>query len=514
MSLAFSKIGVVGAGAMGRGIVQLFAQAGSSVVLHDTQPAAMQAALGHLKDTFAKLVEKGKIEADAAAQTLARISTGETLAAFAGCDLVIEAIVERLDIKQTLFKALEDVLSPEAVIVTNTSSLSVTAIAAACRHPQRVGGYHFFNPVPLMRIVEVIGGPRTDPSVLTRLSDLARGAGHTPVVCQDTPGFIVNHAGRAFGPESLKALGEGVTGYSDIDRILREHVQVGGQGFKLGPFELLDLTGLDVSHPVMESIYHQYYEEARYRPSVIGAQRVSAGLFGRKTREGFYRYEAGVQQSAAEAAAPAATPGTPVWIAPGENRAALCTLVEALGGRVDDGVVASPDALILVAPLGLDATTASIGLDARRVVAIDTLFPFAARACKRRTLMFTPATTPQVRSTAHALFAADGARVSLLNDSAGFIAQRVVAMIVCIAGEIAQQRVASPADIDTAVRLGLGYPMGPLAMGDHLGPRRVVQVLEGMHAVTGDPRYRPGLWLSRRAKLGLSLLHGDDGMAP
>jgi 3-hydroxybutyryl-CoA dehydrogenase len=205
MSLAFSKIGVVGAGAMGRGIVQLFAQAGSSVVLHDTQPAAMQAALGHLKDTFAKLVERARSRP--MRPRTGRIST-ETLAAFAGCDLVIEAIVERLDIKQTLFKALEDVLSPEAVIVTNTSSLSVTAIAAACRHPQRVGGYHFFNPVPLMRIVEVIGGPRTDPSVLTRLSDLARGAGHTPVVCQDTPGFIINPAGRAFGPESLKALGE------------------------------------------------------------------------------------------------------------------------------------------------------------------------------------------------------------------------------------------------------------------------------------------------------------------
>ena len=510
----FKRVGVVGAGAMGRGIVQLYAQAGCETVLFDTQPAAVQAALDSLRDTFGKLAEKGRMTADGAAAAMARITPVDALQGFADCDLVIEAIIERLDVKRDLFMLLESIVAPDAVLVSNTSSLSITAIAAACNRPERIAGYHFFNPVPLMKVVEVVRGARTAQEPIDRLVALAHLAGHAPVVCQDTPGFIVNHAGRAFGPESLKALHEGVADVPTIDRILREQVDFRGAAFKLGPFELMDLTGLDVSHPVMESIYHQYYEEARYRPSVIGAQRVSAGLFGRKTREGFYRYEAGVQQSAAEAAAPAATPGTPVWIAPGENRAALCTLVEALGGRVDDGAVASPDALILVAPLGLDATTASIGLDARRVVAIDTLFPFAARACKRRTLMFTPATTPQVRSTAHALFAADGARISLLNDSAGFIAQRVVAMIVCIAGEIAQQRVASPADIDTAVRLGLGYPMGPLAMGDHLGPRRVVQVLEGMHAVTGDPRYRPGLWLSRRAKLGLSLLHGDDGMAP
>ena len=512
MSLAFSKIGVVGAGAMGRGIVQLFAQAGSSVVLHDTQPAAVQAALAHLKDTFAKLVEKGKIEADAAAQTLARVSPGETLAAFDGCDLVIEAIVERLDIKQTLFKALEDVLSPDAVIVTNTSSLSVTAIAAACRHPQRVDGYHFFNPVPLMRIVEVIGGPRTDPSVLTRLSDLARGAGHTPVVCQDTPGFIVNHAGRAFGPESLKALGEGVTGYADIDRILREHVQIGGQGFKLGPFELLDLTGLDVSHPVMESIYHQYYEEARYKPSVIGAQRLAAGLLGRKVGEGFYRYSGGAvvaDPALQEAAAPPVPTGVRAWVARGEHQAAVRSLLEGLGATIDNGAQPSPDSLIVLTPMGIDATEASRGLDARRVVALDTLMPFGLRACKRRVIMTTPATEAAWRDRAHGLFAADGARVSVLRDSPGFISQRVLAMIVAVGTEIAQQRVAAPADIDTAVRLGLGYPAGPLTLGDRIGPSRILEILEGMHKVTADPRYRPSAWLRRRAQLGLSLLNDD-----
>lgn len=512
MSSVFQRIGVVGAGAMGRGIVQLFAQAGTPVVVFDTQPAAVQAALASLSDTLGKLVDKGKLAADASAATLARISAAETLEGLAGCDLVIEAVIERLDIKQALFKSLEALLAPEAVIVTNTSSLSVTAIAAACQRPERIGGYHFFNPVPLMRIVEVIGGPRTAPEVLERLSALARAAGHLPVVCQDTPGFIVNHAGRAFGPESLKALGEGVTSHADIDRILREQVQVDGQGFKLGPFELLDLTGLDVSHPVMESIYHQYYEEPRYKPSVIGAQRVAAGLLGRKTGQGFYRYQNGAvmaDPALAEPPPPPVPSGIRAWVAPGPSQGAVRALLEGLGASLDTGAQPSPGSLIVLTPVGIDATEAARGLDAKRAVALDTLMPFGLRACKRRVLMTTPATEPAWRDQAHGLLAADGAKVSVLRDSPGFIAQRVLAMIVSVGCEIAQQRVASPADIDAAVRIGLGYPAGPLGIGDRIGPARVLEILEGMHRVTGEPRYRPSAWLRRRAHLGLSLLTDD-----
>jgi 3-hydroxybutyryl-CoA dehydrogenase len=494
---------------MGRGIAQLFAQAGHAVSLFDAAPGAAQAARASVADALGRLVDKGKLAREACDATLAQMRPVETLADLAGCDLVIEAIVERLDVKRELFKALEAVVAADAVLATNTSSLSVTAIAAACERPARVAGYHFFNPVPLMKVVEVVHGTRTERAAIERLVSLSRLAGHTPVVCQDTPGFIVNHAGRGFGPESLRALGEGVADYPDIDRILREHVDFGGQGFKLGPFELLDLTGLDVSHPVMESIYHQYYEEPRFRPTVITAQRVAAGLFGRKTKAGFYRYEAGAQVAVPEPPAPPPPAGLRVWIAAGEQRAALAELVAGLGGNVDEGAAPGEDSIILLAPLGVDATSAAQGLDAGRAVAIDTLFPFGLRACKRRVLMTTPATRPEARDAAHGLFAADGARVSVLRDSAGFVSQRVVAMIVSIATEIAQQRVASPADIDAAVRLGLGYPVGPLTMGDRLGPARVLQVLQGMHSVTADPRYRPGPWLRRRAQLGLSLLHED-----
>ncbi len=507
MSSPFKRIGVVGAGAMGRGIVQLFSQAGVAVVLHDTQPAAIDAAQAYLEQTFAKLLEKGRVSEEQRTAILARVERGDSLQAFAGCDLVIEAVVERIDVKRELFRALEDVVGDDCVLASNTSSLSITAIASACRRPGRVAGYHFFNPVPLMKVVEVVRGTRTEPGVLDRLAALTKAAGHTPVVCQDTPGFVVNHAGRGFGTESLKALGEGVADVPTIDRILREQVDFGGQGFKLGPFELFDLTGLDVSHPVMESIYHQFYEEPRFRPSVIAAQRVAAGLLGRKTKEGFYRYDGAAQEP--ESPAPALPDGLRVWVAPGPMQEPLRGLVVGLGATTDDAQAPGPDALILLAPMGVDATSAAAGLDAARVVAIDTLFPFGLRACKRRVLMPTPATSPAMREAARGLFAADGARVSVLRDSAGFIAQRVVAMIVSIATEIAQQRIAAPSEIDAAVRLGLGYPVGPLTMGDMLGPARVVQVLEGIHRTTDDPRYRVGPWLRRRAQLGLSLLQED-----
>ncbi len=510
MDRPFRRIGVVGAGAMGRGITQLFAQSGFDVVMHDTRGEAVDAALAHLEGTFGRLAERGKMPADQARASLARVGRSDSLEGLADCDLVIEAIVERLDAKQALFGQLEAVCSADAVLATNTSSLSVTAIASACRHPGRIAGYHFFNPVPLMKVVEVVRGAATEEAPIQRLVELARIAGHRPVVARDYPGFIVNHAGRAYGPESIRAVAEGVADTVTVDRILREQVAFDGKGFRLGPFELLDLTGLDVSHPVMESIYRQFYDEPRFRPSVLTAQQYAAGRFGRKTGVGFYRHEDGVQQTPEEAPRPEPASMPRVWVGPGPAAVALGELVEALGGTTAAGATPPDDALVLLAPLGIDATSAAAGYDASRVVAIDTLFPYGHRACKRRVLMGTPATSPTSLAAAAALFARDGARVSVLRDSAGFIAQRVVAMIVSVAADIAQQRIASAADIDEAVRIGLGYPVGPLTMGDRLGPATVVEILRGMAHVTGDPRCRPSLWLQRRAQLGLSLLHEDN----
>ena len=495
-----TTLGVVGCGAMGRGIVQIAALAGLQVRLYDAAPGAAASALKTLADTLAKLQEKGKVSSEKADAALTRMTVAETLDAFTDCDVVIEAIIENLAIKQAVFKQLEAIVRTDAILASNTSSLSITAIAAGCSNPERVAGYHFFNPVPVMRVVEVIDGVRTAPEIGDALVALAHLMGHTPVRAKDTPGFIVNHAGRGFGTEALRIVGEGVTDFVTVDRILRD-----AAGFKLGPFELMDLTGLDVSHPVMESIYHQYYEEPRYRPSVITAQRFTAGMLGRKTKLGFYAYVDGKQQASAELPLPTARPAA-VWVSPAWQWACeqVQDLVIALGGTLDNGRLPAAGSLIVVMPLGDDASfiAARDQLDASCVVALDLLTPLS----KRRTLMTTPATSTAMRDAAHGLFGADGVPVSVIRDSAGFVAPRVVATIVNIACDIAQQRIATPTDIDLAVTLGLGYPQGPLAMGDAYGPKRILTILESMNELYADPRYRASPWLKRRALLGLSLL--------
>lgn len=506
MTVIFSKVGVVGAGAMGRGIAQIAAQAGSEVLLVDSQPGAAQRGLDAVVAQWAKLQEKGKLDAATHATLVARLKAVDSIEALAACDLVIEAVVENLDIKRALFRDLEAAVPDSTVLATNTSSLSVTAIAAGLSRPQNFAGYHFFNPVPLMKVVEVVAGFKTDAAVCDRLAAYGKQMGHSAVRTQDTPGFIVNHAGRGYGTEALRIVSEGVADFATIDRILKDQA-----GFRLGPFELLDLTALDVSHPVMESIYRQYYDEPRFRPSVITAQRLAAGALGRKTGEGFYRYVDGAAQLPAEPPAPQVDKLPPVWVSPrAARRAELLRLVHTLGAQIETGASPSSNALILVAPLGFDVTTVAAvdRLDATRTVGIDMLVDDAAS--KRRVLAGTPATRRDMREAAHALFALDGKAVSVIRDSGGFVTQRVIATIVNIASDMCQQRICSPADLDTAVRLGLGYPQGPLAMGDLYGPTNMLEVLFNMQTVYGDPRYRPSPWLRRRGALGLSLTHEED----
>ena len=335
---------MAGAGTMGRGIAQVLAQCGARTLVFDAQPGAARKAKESIAQALGKLVEKGRLSAgdarppSAASRSVERSKPCAVPASWSKPS-------SRTSAKRELFSSLEEIVQQDCILASNTSSLSVTAMAAACKRPRRVAGYHFFNPVPVMKIVEVVDGALTEPWATDALTALARRFGHTPVRCKDSPGFVVNHAGRAYVPEALRVLSEGIADFATIDRIL-----VDAAGFRLGPFGLMDLVGLDVSHAVMKSMYQQYFEEPKYRPSFLAEPRVAAGLLGRKTGRGWY--------ATTRTACPEPSPSPP----PRPTCRSRCGRFRAEGaaGRARRRLErqAPRRTLCFVAPLGTDATTA------------------------------------------------------------------------------------------------------------------------------------------------------------
>ncbi|MEB3369125.1 3-hydroxyacyl-CoA dehydrogenase [Saccharopolyspora mangrovi] len=487
-----NTVRVIGTGVMGRGIAQICAAAGITVQLADARHEAVESAVAEIGRMYHKLAGKGRMSAEQAEAATGRLVPLSDPLDPADCDLVVEAVREDLDTKRELFAGLERALPQRTVFATNTSSLQVTSIATALQDPSRLAGLHFFNPVPLMRLVEVIPGARTAADLPDALTELVRRLGHTPVRATDTPGFLVNHAGRGLITEALQILAEDLALPEDVDRIARDVL-----GLRMGPFELMDLTALDVTHPAMESIFSGYYGDPRLRPSPITRSRLEAGLLGRKTGEGFYRYEDGVKQERPEPAAPEPT-GRPVW----SDDAALLDALAEVGSPVERGEEPSSAAIVLLTPHGHSAASAALSarLPAQQVCGVDPL-----SNATRCTLTVHPATDRDMARAAWAALAATGRAVTIVRDGPGMIAQRLLASIVNTSCFIAEQRLATPEDIDTAVRLALGYPSGPLEWGQQVGPRRVLTILRSLHSATGDPRYRPSRWLVERADLGLPL---------
>jgi len=310
-------VGVVGTGSMGRGIMQVAAQGGMRVIAYDEKPGAAEAAKAYIGKMLAGAVEKGRVPAEEAKAALDRIAIASGLEDVAKASLIIEAILEKLDVKQAVFARLDRLAGPDTIIASNTSSIPITSIASACKHPERVGGMHFFNPVPLMRLVEVIPGLKTAPWVRDAMMTLGQRMTREPVLCTDSPAFLVNHVGRAFVPESQRILTDNIASAHEIDRIL-----TGAPGFKLGPFALSDMVGIDVQHSVMESIYALFYNEPAYQPFALSAQRVAAGLLGQKSGAGWYTYKDGKRIEPSPASAPSARPKS-VWVRPSEHHPEL-----------------------------------------------------------------------------------------------------------------------------------------------------------------------------------------------
>lgn len=507
LALPRQTLAVIGAGTMGRGIAQVAALGaqtlggGMTVLIYDELPGASAEARASIGRVLLALAEKGRLDPTEAQAALDRIGVAESLESLGHADVVVEAIVERLDIKRALFERLDAICPPTTILASNTSSIPITAIAARCRHPDRVGGLHFFNPVPLMKLVEVIPGLKTSQATLDALVTLGRRLTREPVVCIDSPGFIVNHAGRAYSTEAPRILSEGIAEPAEIDRIM-----TGAPEFKLGMFALSDLVGIDVNYAVMESLFAQFQFEPAYAPNPLSALRASGGLFGQKTGAGWYTYDGGKRVEPGLKPVPKASV-RPLWLKPRENAPELlpplAELLKRGGNVVEIGAEPSKDAIIVLTPLGYSLTETVLALktDPARSVGVDILFGLKGP----RTLMVTPATDPGVRDSAHASLASDGQLVIVINDSPGFVAQRIVAMIINNGCHIAQRAIASPADIDKAVKLGLGYPYGPIEWGDKIGAPTVLHILQCLERFYGEPRYRPSVWLKRRASLGLSL---------
>ena len=489
------KVGVIGAGAMGRGIAQVSVTGGMTAVIFDTADGAATTACDFISGMIDRSVDKGRLSDDAGATAKANLIAAAKIEDLADCDVIVEAIVENLEIKQKVFQQIEAIVSPDTLITSNTSSIRISSIAAACKHKGRIAGLHFFNPVPLMKLVEVIKATDTTTETANALSVIGKRMGRVPVIVKDAPGFLVNLGGRAYTTEAMRLASEGVAEPHEIDAIMRDAC-----GFRMGPFELADLTGIDVNFPVSQIIYNGYFQDKRLATSPIHESMLAAGRLGRKTKAGFYNYdEQGQIIYPPEPAKIKTKPAQSAYIP--EAISGLDPIARDIGLgllKSDDGT--SP---ILIAPLGEDCTSviARLGLDSKRVVAVDML----SGVYQHTTIMAAPGADDEIVFSIMAAFRKISNKVTRIKDSPGFVAQRLQAMIANLGSEMAQIGIATPEDIDKGMKLGLNYPHGSVEMAEHLGVSNTLEILEQIQLITGEERYRPSQWLRRRALLGLPI---------
>ena len=483
---------------MGRGIALTALQANMVVTLFDISPQVLDNARSYIKT---HLERKGR------EICLHNLTLTEDLESLRGAGVVIEAVPEELALKTELFARLEQICPPPAVLATNTSTLPVTAIAASTQTPERVGGMHFFNPAPVLPLVEIVRGARTNSETVQTMVALAEMIGKTPVVAKDTPGFIVNRIARPFYGEALRLLGEGAAAIQDIDRLVRM-----SGGFRMGPFELMDLIGIDVNFTATQSIYEQTFGEPRYRPHLIQAQMVQQKALGRKTGRGFYTYDS---ETTPEDLFPRLSKNSgQVVISKGSWAPGLADLCRSAGYSLANPLSSTPVAGIVAAARSEDLEKLVVQTDnslsgdvpllcqcadvtitevaswirrPERLVGFDGLFFTNGRAA---TLVPSPTLHPQAREAAENFIASLGRLSIWVQDSPALILPRIVCMLANEAAFALGEGVAELATIDKAMQLGTNYPKGPLAWAKELGYQRVVEVLDHLRREYREDRYR------------------------
>lgn len=501
-----AEVGVIGAGAMGAGIAHLAAQAGHRVNLFDTRMGAADQAKLKIGETLAALAAKGRLtraEADAA---IARITPVHALGDLVSAKLVIEAIVEDVDVKRKLLRELEVVVVPEAILASNTSSLSITALAAGLKHPGRVVGMHFFNPAPVLPLVEVVSGLATQAETAAIIYETAKAWGKVPVHAASTPGFIVNRCARPFYAEALRLLAERAADPATIDTVMRE-----AGAFRMGPFELMDMIGHDVNLAVTKSVWEAYFHDPRFTPSVIQQELVAAGFLGRKSGRGIYAYETTAPKPASQTEEPRARPAR-VHVAGGG------TMTDGLRDRLTasgidvmptaaDAAIASSylvvDDVSLVPCDGRTATAIAVSGGQPNVVVFDLAHDY--RTCTRLAIARADTCGDNAAAAAIGALQASGIAVSRVDDVAGLVVMRTVAMLANEAADAVTQGIANAHDVDVAMRNGVNYPTGPLAWADAVGLGHVSAVLRNLAAHYGEDRYRISPLLARRCAVNARL---------
>jgi 3-hydroxybutyryl-CoA dehydrogenase len=532
---AAGVIGVLGAGTMGSGIAQLAARSGARTLLHDPIGEALARGLEKARDGLAKEAARGRLSAEDAQAASERLQAVDDLSALSPCDLVIEAAPERPELKRELYERLSEIVGEECVLATNTSSLLVTAIATAASNPRRVVGMHFFNPAPLMRLLEVVAGEQSSDEALALAHATGEAMGKTVIRAKDGPGFLVNRCNRPFGLEALRLLGERIADVETIDRICRME-----GGFRMGPFELMDLVGVDTGFEISQSFYEQSFGEPRWRPSMIAARYVAAGLYGRKSGRGYYDYSGDAGRYRPEDPDPldAGPPGhgEGVVVIAGEGvlaeelRAAATRagyevrsphaptggVLPALVIDCDGGPVPrdreqafsrdQPDRRGSPQPQGgarlLLCAKGSLGaLDpGGSAVGFHVLPPLQQAGLVELTR--SDSSSPVAAARAERFFEALGKHVSWVGDAPGLVLGRIVCQVINESAFALGEGVGEAHDIDTGMVLGLSHPRGPLEWADAIGLEHVLTVLEALCEEYREERYRPAPALRRLAQAG------------
>jgi 3-hydroxybutyryl-CoA dehydrogenase len=498
-------IAIIGAGTMGSGIAQVAARAGYRVLLFDALVGAVEKGLQRITQDLERLVARGKLKPPERDVLLWRITPVHSLEDLAPAKLVLEAIVEDLDVKRGLFARIESICGEGVIPVTNTSSLSITAIGAKLKRPQNLVGMHFFNPAPVMKLVEVVSGIDTDPAIAGLVFDTAQAWGKIAVHVKSTPGFIVNRVARPFYAEGMRVLQEGGADAATIDAILRE-----AGGFPMGPFELMDLIGHDVNLAVTGSVFTAYFNDQRFQPSLLQQELVSAGYLGRKTGRGFhfYEHEDGRQRT------------LPATAEPGPRPASVTVhgqlgIAEALVDGLSEAGIAvhrqTGDSFLQVENVRLYLSDGRFATERAAITGFPNLvlFDLALDYAKAGRIALTAAdqAAPEATAVAAGLFQALGKAVSVIDDIPGLVVMRTVSMLANEGADAVNQSVCTAEAVDLAMRNGVNYPRGPLGWADAIGLPAVLNVLDNLARTYGEDRYRASPLLRRKVFGGRSF-HG------